>query len=79
MTARIALLVLALLPVCSGILPEIMDSGISHILGDDDTQGQTEPEHPLVGVEQPPEEDGDHQVGFFFYMTQHYSTADIKF
>lgn len=66
---RVALLVLALTAVCYGILPEIVDSGISHILGDDYAQGQTELDRMFVEVEQLPEdpqqkpEDGVHQVG----------------
>lgn len=37
---RVALLLLALTAVCSGILPEIVHPGVSHILGD--YYGQTE-------------------------------------
>lgn len=66
---RVALLVLALTAVCYGILPEIVDSGIIHIPGDDYAQGQTELERMFVEVEQLPEdpqqkpEDGVYQVG----------------
>lgn len=48
---RVALLVLVLTAVCNGILPEIVDSGISHIL-----EEQTEQDRMFVEVEQLPEE-----------------------
>lgn len=66
---RVALLVLALTAVCNGILPEIVDSGISHILEDNSAQGQAELDRVFVEVEQLPEdpqrkpEDAFHQVG----------------
>lgn len=65
---QVVLLVLALTAVCSGILPETVDSGISHILEDRDLQtGQTEQDGVLVEVQQLPEDsqpdDGLHQVG----------------
>ncbi|KAG8001554.1 Dickkopf-related protein 3 [Nibea albiflora] len=49
---RVALLVLALTAVCNGILPEIVDSGISHILEDNSEQRQTELDRMFVEVEQ---------------------------
>ncbi|XP_037612634.1 dickkopf-related protein 3a [Sebastes umbrosus] len=65
---RVALLVLALTAVCHGILPEIVDSGISHILEEDSFPGQTEPDRVFVEVEQLQEdpqqkqpEDASHQ------------------
>ena len=67
---RVALLVLALTTVCNGILPEIVDSGISHILDDNFVQTQPELDSTFVEVEQLPEdpqqqkpEDAFHQVG----------------
>ncbi|KAF6722683.1 Dickkopf-related protein 3 [Oryzias melastigma] len=48
---RSALLVLALTAVCSGILPEIVDSGINHI-----PEGRAWEERMFEGVEQPPED-----------------------
>lgn len=84
---RVAVLLLAISAVCYGILPDIVDSGISHILGDTYGQGQTELDPTYVEVEQLQEdaqqkpEDGL-QVGvcfsfflfFFFFpcMTKHY-------
>eukprot|EP00064_Thunnus_orientalis_P002695 superscaffoldBa00000206_g2702 len=53
---RVSLLVLALTAVCNGILPEIVDSGISHILEDNSAQGQTDLDRMFVEVEQLPEE-----------------------
>nr|XP_046243474.1 dickkopf-related protein 3a [Scatophagus argus] len=53
---RIAPLVLALAAVCNGILPEIVDSGITHILEDNSDQGQTELGRGFVEVEQLPED-----------------------
>ncbi|XP_041794083.1 dickkopf-related protein 3a [Chelmon rostratus] len=53
---RVALLVLALTAVSNGILPEIVDSGISHILEDNSEQGQTELDRMFVEVEQLPED-----------------------
>ncbi|XP_071344624.1 dickkopf-related protein 3a [Trachinotus anak] len=53
---RVVLLVLALTAVCSGILPEIVDSGIGHILEDNSVQGQTELDRMFVEVEQLPED-----------------------
>lgn len=50
---RVALLLLALTAVCSGILPEIVHPGVSHILGDYYGQtGQNQPEDDYVEVEQ---------------------------
>ncbi|XP_039993524.1 dickkopf-related protein 3a isoform X1 [Xiphias gladius] len=51
---RLALLVLALTAACSGILPEIVDSGVSHILEDNSAQRQTELDRTFVEVEQLP-------------------------
>ncbi|KAK5873989.1 hypothetical protein PBY51_018980 [Eleginops maclovinus] len=51
-----ALLVLALTAVCNGILPEIVNSGISHILLDNPVQGSTEQDSTFVEVEQLPED-----------------------
>ncbi|RVE74509.1 hypothetical protein OJAV_G00022850 [Oryzias javanicus] len=48
---RSALLVLALTAVCSGILPEIVDSGINHI-----PEGPAWEERMFEGVEQQPED-----------------------
>ncbi|XP_070691606.1 dickkopf-related protein 3a [Pempheris klunzingeri] len=48
---RVPLLVLALTAVCNGILPEIVDSGISHILEDNSAQDRV-----FVEVEQLPED-----------------------
>ena len=68
---RVALLVFALTAVCNGILPEIVDSGISHILEDNSDQRRAELDRMLVEVEQLPEdpqkkpaddEDASHQV-----------------
>ncbi|KAL3992993.1 hypothetical protein ACER0C_010267 [Sarotherodon galilaeus] len=62
------LLVLAVTAVCNGILPEIVNPGISHILEDDSAQGQAEPDSVFVEVEQLPEdpqqkpEDSFHQT-----------------
>ncbi|XP_010743121.3 dickkopf-related protein 3a [Larimichthys crocea] len=53
---RVALLVLALTAVCNGILPEIVDSGISHMLEDNSEQRQTELDRMFVEVEQLQEE-----------------------
>ncbi|XP_038557878.1 dickkopf-related protein 3a [Micropterus salmoides] len=53
---RVALLVLALTAVCSGILPEIVDPGITHILEDNSAQGQTELDRMFVEVDQLPED-----------------------
>ncbi|XP_070766688.1 dickkopf-related protein 3a [Enoplosus armatus] len=53
---RVALLVLALTAVCNGILPEIVDSGISHILEDNSAPGLTELDRMFVEVEQLPED-----------------------
>ena len=69
MGMQVALLVLALTAVCNGILPEIVNSGISHILLDNSVQGGTEQDSTFVEVEQLPEdlqhkpEDAFHQVG----------------
>ncbi|XP_019954276.1 dickkopf-related protein 3a [Paralichthys olivaceus] len=49
---RISLLVLALTAVCDGILPEIVYSGVDHILEDHSAPGQTEQGRALVEVEQ---------------------------
>lgn len=54
---RVSLLLLALAPVCSGILPEIVHPGVSHILGDYYGQtGQNQLEDDYVEVEQRPED-----------------------
>ncbi|KAM8762796.1 dickkopf-related protein 3a [Acanthopagrus schlegelii] len=53
---RVALLVFALTAVCNGILPEIVDSGISHILEDNSDQRRAELDRMLVEVEQLPED-----------------------
>uniref|UniRef100_A0A3Q0RAG6 Dickkopf WNT signaling pathway inhibitor 3a n=1 Tax=Amphilophus citrinellus TaxID=61819 RepID=A0A3Q0RAG6_AMPCI len=64
----IALLVLAVTAVCDSILPELVDSGVGHILEDNSAQGQAEPDRVFVEVEQLPEdpqqkpEDAFHQV-----------------
>lgn len=66
---QVVLLVSALTAVCSGILPEIVDSGIGHFLQDNTDQGQSELERVFVEVEQLPEDpqqkpgDTFHQVG----------------
>ncbi len=66
---RVVLLVLALTGVCDGILPEIVDSGIAHILEDYSDRGHTELDRMYVEVEQLPEdpqqtpEDAFGQVG----------------
>uniref|UniRef100_A0A3Q3K7V6 Dickkopf N-terminal cysteine-rich domain-containing protein n=1 Tax=Monopterus albus TaxID=43700 RepID=A0A3Q3K7V6_MONAL len=49
---RTALLVLALPAVCSAILPDIVDSGISHILLDNSAHGQTDQDPVFVEVKQ---------------------------
>ncbi|KAM7014729.1 dickkopf-related protein 3a [Tautogolabrus adspersus] len=54
MMMRVALLVLAHTSVCSGILPEIVNSGISHILEDNSVLGQNELDRVFVEVEQLP-------------------------
>uniref|UniRef100_UPI0037E7264F dickkopf-related protein 3a n=1 Tax=Semicossyphus pulcher TaxID=241346 RepID=UPI0037E7264F len=51
---RAVLLVLALTAVCNGILPELVDSGITHILGDNSALGQPELDRMFVEVEQLP-------------------------
>ncbi|XP_069030235.1 dickkopf-related protein 3a [Embiotoca jacksoni] len=53
---RAALLVLALTAVCNGILPEIVDSDINHVLQDNSAQDQTELDRMFVEVEQLPED-----------------------
>lgn len=69
------LLVLAVTAVCNGILPEIVDPGISHILEDDSAQGQAEPDSVFVEVEQLPEdpqqkpEDSFHQVSSQLHLS----------
>lgn len=69
------LLVLAATAVCNGILPEIVDPGISHILEDDSAQGQAEPDNVFVEVEQLPEdpqqkpEDSFHQVSSQLHLS----------
>lgn len=69
------LLVLAVTAVCNGILPEIVNSGISHILEDDSAQGQAEPDSVFVEVEQLPEdpqqkpEDSFHQVSSQLHLS----------
>ena len=91
---RVVLLVLALTAVCHGILPEIVDSGITHILEDNSDQRQTELDRMFVEVEQLPEdpqqkpEDAFHQVGSqlhlslshhpAFNMTEHYFTPHCR-
>ncbi|XP_010789821.1 dickkopf-related protein 3a [Notothenia coriiceps] len=55
MGMQVALL-LALTAVCNGILPEIVYSGISHILLDNSVQGGTEQDSTFVEVEQLPED-----------------------
>lgn len=70
---RVALLLLTISAVCYGILPDIVDSGISHILGDNYGQGQTEQDPTFVEVEQLQEEKPEDgiQVGicnFFFFF-----------
>uniref|UniRef100_A0A3B3CY01 Dickkopf WNT signaling pathway inhibitor 3a n=1 Tax=Oryzias melastigma TaxID=30732 RepID=A0A3B3CY01_ORYME len=79
---RSALLVLALTAVCSGILPEIVDSGINHI-----PEGRAWEERMFEGVEQPPEdpqlkpEDAAPQVGSLNPLSQHlivYMTRRFK-
>lgn len=69
------LLVLAVTAVCNGILPEIVDPGISHILENDSAQGQAEPDSVFVEVEQLPEdpqqkpEDSFHQVSSQLHLS----------
>ncbi|XP_040893654.1 dickkopf-related protein 3a [Toxotes jaculatrix] len=53
---RVALLVLTLTAVCNSIVPEIVDSGITHIVEDNSDQGQTELDRMFVAVEQLPED-----------------------
>ncbi|KAM7406114.1 hypothetical protein PAMP_000513 [Pampus punctatissimus] len=53
---RVALLVVALTAVCNGILPDIVHTGITHILEDKSAQGQTDLDRMFVEVEQLPEE-----------------------
>lgn len=66
---RVALLVLTVTASCDAILPEIVDSGVGHILEDNSAQGQTELDRTFVEVEQlqedpqPKPEDAFHQVG----------------
>lgn len=75
---RVALLVLALTAVCNAILPEIVDSGISHILEDNSDQRRAELDRMFVEVEQLPEdpqkkpaddEDASHQVGSQLHLS----------
>ncbi|KAM3624973.1 uncharacterized protein V6R79_004572 [Siganus canaliculatus] len=53
---QVALLVISLSAVCNGILPEIADRGITHILEDNSVQGQTELDRTLVEVQQLPKD-----------------------
>ncbi|XP_068168320.1 dickkopf-related protein 3a [Antennarius striatus] len=55
---QLALLVLLLTAGCNGILPEIVDSGISYILEDDYTRGRTEleEERPSEEPQETPED-----------------------
>ncbi|XP_047436682.1 dickkopf-related protein 3a [Mugil cephalus] len=53
---RAGLLVLSLSAVCNGILPEIVHSGISHILQENSAPGESELDRMFVEVEQLPEE-----------------------
>ncbi|XP_034536492.1 dickkopf-related protein 3a [Notolabrus celidotus] len=65
---RVALHILALIAVCHGILPEIVNSGINHILEDNSALGQNELDRMFVEVEQLPgdpqqkPEDAFHQM-----------------
>lgn len=67
---RVALLLLTVSAVCYGILPDIVDSSISHILGEHHGPGQTELDHTFVEVEQLQEEklEDGLQVGIFFSL-----------
>ncbi|XP_074522119.1 dickkopf-related protein 3a [Halichoeres trimaculatus] len=51
---RVVLHILALTAVCNGILPEIVNSGINHILEDNSALGQNEQDRMFVEVEQLP-------------------------
>lgn len=82
---RVALLLVALPAVCSGILPEIVHPGISHILEDYYGQtGQNQPDDEFVEVEQRSEdlqqktEDAVQPVGILLsilsnFPSQHYN------
>ncbi|CAJ1049640.1 dickkopf-related protein 3a [Xyrichtys novacula] len=56
MMMRVALLILSLSAVCNGILPEIVNSGINHILDNNYAFEQNEPDSTFVEVEQLPED-----------------------
>lgn len=72
---RVVLHVLALTAVCNGILPEIVNSGINHILEDNSALGQNEVDRMFVEVEQLPvdpqqkPEDAFHQVGSQLHLS----------
>lgn len=66
---RVVLLVLAVTAVCDSILPEIVDSGLGHILEDNSVQGQAEPDSVFVEVEQLPE-DPQHQPEDVFHQVR---------
>ncbi|XP_029354330.1 dickkopf-related protein 3a [Echeneis naucrates] len=53
---RVVLLLSALSAVCDGILPEIVDSGIGHILQDNSAQDQTKLDRMFLEVQQLPED-----------------------
>lgn len=74
---RVAVLLLSISAVCHGILPDIVDSGISHILGDYYGPGQTEPNPTFVEVEPLQEEKpGDGiQVGVYPYFSSSHDKA----
>lgn len=80
--AQVVLLVLALTALCDGILPETVDSGISHMLEDRYPQtGQVEQDGVLVEVQQLPgdsqPDDGLHQVGIVQIKVIFRLTAEI--
>lgn len=66
---RVALLLLTISAVCYGILPDIVHSGISHILGDSYGPGPTEMNPTFVEVEQLQEEKTEDgiQVGVWLF------------
>ncbi|XP_028333047.1 dickkopf-related protein 3a [Gouania willdenowi] len=59
---RAALLSLALAAVCHAILPEIVNSGISHILEESLARAQSEQDNVLVEVEPKPSLESSHQT-----------------
>ncbi|XP_026234321.1 dickkopf-related protein 3a isoform X2 [Anabas testudineus] len=79
MMVRVVLLVLALTASSDAILPEIVDSGISHILEDNIAQGQTELDRMLVEVEQLREDPQPKPEDAFHQETNNISTTTVQY